>query len=142
MSNDMVIPNDLVQKKLNEGHEIRPFPAAVSQLLTAIKDPDADAGMFEKIIEQDAGLSTRILRMVNSPVYGYSKEIHSIRQSVTLIGQNRLKSLALTYAGTAIVSSQADAGNAGKSLWEHSLGCATVARQGCWACAASPRSRY
>ena len=119
---------ELIHKKLDDGHEIRPFPDAVSRLLSAIKDPNANAKTFENIVESDVALSTRVLKMVNSPLYGFSNEVHSIRQAVTLLGQKPLKNLALTYAGAAIISGDSKTKDHYEALWNHSLGCATVAR--------------
>ncbi len=116
-----------IQKKIDDGHEIRPFPTSVSQLLSAIKDPETSIADYEKIIEQDAGLSARILRMVNSPMFGFASEIKSIKQAVAMLGHNPLKNLALTYAGTVIVGDKSSK-NTSEALWNHSLGCATVAR--------------
>ena len=64
-----------VKSSLKQRPEVRPFPAAVTQLLAACKDPDANAATFEKIIECDPGLSVRLLRMANSPLYGLAREV-------------------------------------------------------------------
>lgn len=119
---------ELVLKMLTEGHEIRPFPAAVRQLLTALKDPNSNAQTFAKIIELDAALSTKILRMVNSPLYGFSKEIGTIDQAVTLLGFQVIKNLALAYAGAQMIASESKIQMPCEKLWRHSLGCGIVSR--------------
>jgi len=117
----------LIQKKLDDGHEIRPFPTAVNHLLAAIKNPKSDAKTFADIVKLDAALSTRVLRMVNSPLYGFSNEVQTLRQAVALLGQRPLRNLALTYAGASIISGKHDTKEHSEALWNHSLGCATVA---------------
>ncbi len=120
--------SDLLREKLEKGHLIRPFPGVVSQLLAAFDDPNADARTFARIVEADAALSARILRMANSPIYGFSNVIRSIDHAVTILGIVPLRNLALTFAGATVFSGGEDASRYQESLWNHSLGCATVAR--------------
>lgn len=45
---------------------------------------------LETLIRHDVPLSYKILRFINSPYFGFRKEITSIRQTLTLIGQKEL----------------------------------------------------
>jgi HD-like signal output (HDOD) protein len=49
-------------------------------------------------IESDSLLSINILKMINSPIYGLSKQIVSITQAVTLFGTQKIYGLALNYS--------------------------------------------
>ena len=120
--------SSLIRESLAKGHLIRPFPGVVSQLLSAFDDPDADAKTFARIIETDAALSARLLRMANSPIYGFSNVIRSIDHAVTILGIVPLRNLALTFAGATVFSSGQAASEPRDALWNHSLGCATTAR--------------
>ncbi len=53
---------------------------------------------FIKIIESDALLTANILRMVNTPYYGFSKKIASIAQAVSLFGIPKIYMLVVQYA--------------------------------------------
>ncbi len=119
---------DLVQDRLSQNAEIRPFPAAVTRLLAAIQDESATATTFEKIIECDPGLSVRILKMANSPFCGLANEVRSVGHATSVLGNRKLKSLALSVAGGAIFSDSASAAKERQARWSHSMGCATVAR--------------
>lgn len=119
---------ELVQQKLNGGHKIRPFPNSVNRLLAVINNSETPVTTFAEIIESDVALSTRVLRMVNSSLYGFDSEVTSVRQAVSILGQRALKNLALTYAGSSIVTGDGKTQKQVEMLWSHSLGCATVAR--------------
>jgi c-di-GMP-related signal transduction protein len=43
------------------------------------------------LISSDISLSYKMLRMVNSPFFGFRKEINSIRHSISLLGDNGMK---------------------------------------------------
>jgi HD-like signal output (HDOD) protein len=118
----------MIREKLKERPQVRPFPAAVSQLLAAFRDPDATSTTFAKIIECDAALAARLLRMANSSLYGLSNEIRSIEHAASVLGMRSLKTLTLSVTGASMFSDGAAASEDRDALWNHSLGCATVAR--------------
>ena len=118
----------LIAKRLEERPEVRPFPAAVSQLLTACQDPNATAATFEKIIECDAALSVRLLRIVNSSLYGLANKVTSVGHATMILGMRQLKGLALSVGGSRMFAEGKTAPKERQDLWSHSLGCATVAR--------------
>lgn len=117
-----------IQEKLNHSYEIRPFPRVITNLLAAVKDADTSAEHLAHIVESDAALSARILRMANSPVCGVSNVIKSIEQATVVLGRNRLKSLAQTYAAHAMFASSDPTAKQRQAIWDHSLAVATTAR--------------
>ncbi len=118
----------LVQQKTQDAPEVRPFPVAVTQLLAACRDPNVTAAAFEKIIECDAALAARVLRMANSPLYGVAREVRSVAHATAFLGVRQLRNLALAVTGSTMFASGATAAEEREQLWSHSLGCATIAR--------------
>jgi len=51
-----------------------------------------------KAIEDDAVVAANILKMINAPIYGFSRKIASISQAVTLFGTDEIYGLVLRYA--------------------------------------------
>jgi HD-like signal output (HDOD) protein len=51
-----------------------------------------------KVIESDAMLAANILKMINSPYYGFKQQISTISQAVTLVGASRIQMLVINYA--------------------------------------------
>ncbi len=72
----------------------------ILQLLTKVSDPNIDNDELEQLISQDASLSLRVLRFVNSPLSGLAREVDSIHQAVVLVGRNIIKNwvMLLTIA--------------------------------------------
>lgn len=60
----------------------------------------------ESLIHQDAVLTFRVLRLVNSPIFGASREVTTVRQALMLLGQVRLRDWMLELMPGA--SSDAD----------------------------------
>jgi len=51
-----------------------------------------------ELIESDALLTANILKMINAPIYSFSKKIISVGQAVTLFGTDRVYGLVVNYS--------------------------------------------
>ena len=51
-----------------------------------------------QLIESDALLTANILKMINSPLYGFSKKVNSITKAVLFLGTQTIYTLVLHYA--------------------------------------------
>ena len=125
----MSVPTGSLEAALDGMVELRPFPAAASQLMTACNDANTTVREVTEIIKSDPGLSTRLLQLANSPMYGFSGEIRSIDHATVVLGMRALRDLAVSTA----VGDVFDAGDAAttkirQDLWQHSLAVGCVAR--------------
>ncbi len=65
--------------------------------ITRIAESDTgDARKIAAVISRDMALSAKLLQLVNSSFFGIGRRISSIDQSVTLLGQQRVKGLVLS----------------------------------------------
>ena len=69
---------------------------AIQELFSAGQDK-LDIGELIELIESDALLSVNILKMANSPLYGFSNKISSVKQSVTLFGTMQVYAFIMSY---------------------------------------------
>ena len=67
------------------------LPTSAMRLLELSQDAKNGPAEFAKPIEADAGLMGQILRFVNSSYFGFSREIASIPQALTLVGVRTIK---------------------------------------------------
>jgi putative nucleotidyltransferase with HDIG domain len=118
-----------IQEYLSKSPEVRSFPTAVTRLAAACQDPNANNHELASIIECDPALSVKILRLANSPLFSRSGEIKSIAHAVALLGLRKVKSLAISIAGASMFSIGGGAKRQRQQLWNHSVGCAVVARK-------------
>lgn len=78
--------------------EFPTLPSIYTKLNEVISDPNSNANDVSRIISQDQAAVSKILRAVNSPIYGFKKNISTISQSVVLLGFNEIKQLVLTLS--------------------------------------------
>jgi EAL and modified HD-GYP domain-containing signal transduction protein len=56
----------------------------------AISRPKLDVREIEELIKREASLCYRLLRYLNSPVFGFGNEIHSVRHALALLGEREV----------------------------------------------------
>jgi HD-like signal output (HDOD) protein/CheY-like chemotaxis protein len=72
------------------------LPRTYEALMQAIVDPDVTLPKVARIIEQDVGISAKVLQLVNSAFFGISHTMTNIQGAVSYLGINTLKNLVLS----------------------------------------------
>jgi EAL and modified HD-GYP domain-containing signal transduction protein len=73
----------------------KPLPdnkASALRILSELQKDDIDIDSVEILISQDASLSYKLLRTLNSAAFGLPRKIESIRQGITMLGPKTIKS--------------------------------------------------
>lgn len=104
------------------------LPTSAMKLLELSQDPKNGPAEYARPIEADAGLMGQVLRFVNSSYFGFSREIASIQQALTLVGVRTIKNFALWSAVFSLVPNPKFGPFDLKCLWQDSLRRAVFAR--------------
>ncbi len=90
------------------------LPSVIHKLDSLSDNDKSSVQEMAKIVSSDQVLSARILRLANSPSYGFYR-VSTISNAMILLGVNVVKSLALSSSIFAIMEKDSI------GLWEHSL---------------------
>lgn len=74
------------------------LPAVAMQVVEMTNQPTVDAKALKECIENDPALTTKILRVVNSSLFGLSRQVTDLNQALALIGTKPLKLLVLGFS--------------------------------------------
>lgn len=85
-----------VKKVINDISDLPTLPDVVAKLNRMISDPRTSAADINDVISRDLALSAKILKLVNSPYYGFSRRITTITYAVVILGFNTVRNLALS----------------------------------------------
>lgn len=110
------------------GVQLPALPQSAIRLLELSHDPDNGPAEFATPIESDPGLSSQVLRFVNSSYFGFAREISNVKQAITLVGVRTIKNFALWSAVFSLMPSPRCGPFDLKSLWQDSLRRAIFAR--------------
>ncbi len=97
-------------------------PAVLKRLSGIIEKPRITLVEISAFISNDPALTTKILKMVNSAIYGFPGRIASVSHATMLLGLNVIKGLLL---GVSVFELMQKTMN---GLYEHSLACAIASR--------------
>lgn len=117
------------------------LPQIFPQLQKVINDPESSATDLAKIISLDPSLSACLLRIVNSPFYGFPSKIDTITKAVTVLGSRQIYTLAMGAMVLDLFKGSVKALDMGL-FWKHSIGCAVIARALAAECERKERERY
>lgn len=112
-----------LRHRLDQLGELPTLPHVVQKLASTIGRPNISAEEIGTLIEKDQVLSAKVLRLANSPFYGFPARIASVGHAVVVLGLNVVKGLTLCATAFDIMK---DAGM--DQLWRHSLGVAITAQ--------------
>jgi HD-like signal output (HDOD) protein len=98
------------------------------RLNEAIFSQRATVDQITSIIMQDAGLSARLLRIVNSPYFGFPRKIDTISRAVMVVGTQQLHDLTLATSIVKIFKSIPERFVSMESFWKHGVACGLGAR--------------
>ncbi len=71
------------------------MPKVHGQLLKALADPEVDVAKVAAIVEEDLGVTTRLLQVVNSGFFSLRRQIASTQDAVSYLGMQMVKNLVL-----------------------------------------------
>ena len=78
------------------------LPAVAIEVIELTRDVNVEMDRLAATIQNDQGLSAKVLKTVNSTYYGLRKKCGTIRQAIVVLGLSAVKSLTL---GFSLVSS-------------------------------------
>ncbi|HEX7450065.1 MAG TPA: HDOD domain-containing protein, partial [Pirellulales bacterium] len=124
----MEVPNQTLAKLLDQSRQLYTLPGVALRVLELTNNPQVDAAELKACIERDPALTIKVLRVVNSSLFGMSRRVSDLNQALTLLGTKPLKLLVLGFS----LPDQLFADLAGDVLsryWRHTLTRAVAARE-------------
>lgn len=118
----MIMEIQALRSQIERIDTLPTIPSVLKKLMGIIEKPKISLNEIGSFISNDPVLTSRILKVVNSPVYGFPGRISSISQALILLGLNVVRGMLL---GVSVFEAMQ---KAMVGLWEHSVGCAITAR--------------
>ena len=76
-----------------------PSPPAIAQQIIALAgEPDIDLTRVAAAVSKDPGLTAKLLRVANSPLYSKRRKSENLRQALVVLGLNAATTLALSFS--------------------------------------------
>ncbi len=103
-------------------------PHVYARLTEAIANPRGSTALIAEIISEDAALTARLLRLVNSAFYGFPFPVDTVSRAVMLVGTQQISDLALATSVMTTFDGIPDDLVDMESFWLHNVATGVAAR--------------
>ncbi|MEO8633772.1 MAG: HDOD domain-containing protein [Gemmatimonadales bacterium] len=104
------------------------LPGVYIRLSDVVSDPRSSAADVGRVIAEDPGLTARLLKLVNSAMYGFPSRIETVSHAISIVGTAQLQDLALATSVIRLFASMPQELVTMESFWRHSVACGVAAR--------------
>ncbi len=118
----------VLQDLFSKGASIPTLPEVFYRFKKAVDDPDSSFEELADVVASDPSLTTRLLKIVNSPIYWFSNPVETIPHAISVIGGVQMSDLVLT---TCIIDRFEKCSLKGLDMhlfWEHGIACGLSAK--------------
>jgi diguanylate cyclase (GGDEF)-like protein len=103
-------------------------PGVATHIIELAQDPEIEMGKVAKALSMDSALSSKVLRIANSPLYAQRRKSENLRQALVVLGLNATLTLALSFSLVKSLRGAKSNGLDYKFYWRRALLSATAAR--------------
>lgn len=111
-----------------ESDELPTLPTVASKLITLTSKEDTTLADIGELVSQDIAISAKILKVSNSAFYSFPQQIGSIKQAVSILGMNAVRSLVLSFSFLTMKAGKVESRFNFEKFWEKSLASAVSAK--------------
>ncbi|MBK8267459.1 MAG: HDOD domain-containing protein [Planctomycetes bacterium] len=112
-----------VESVIAESPDIATMPEVTVKIIDIVENPKSKMEDLHDVIRNDPALSARILKVVNSALYGLPASVANIDRAIVLLGLSAVKNIAIATSMTHLFNGQSGiAGFSLNDIWRHSVG--------------------
>ncbi len=118
---------EMIAKRVEE----KPIPSQVAfELLKIIDDEDHSMRQVIQLVENDASLTTEVLKVANTATYRRGEPISTINRAVMLLGEMMVVGVSICASSSIVFHSALEGYDSERGeMWDHSLRSAIAARE-------------
>jgi HD-like signal output (HDOD) protein/GGDEF domain-containing protein len=123
-------PNEssVLQQFVERAHSLYTLPAVAVEVLELTAEASVDTRALKNCVERDPAMTGKLLRVVNSSLFGLSRGVSDLHQALALLGVKPLKLMVLGFSLPKSLFSGLEAKTLGR-FWKYALVKAVAARE-------------
>ena len=123
-----VTDNNIPDPILTKVSSFPSMPRAAMKLRELLAKDDVSMDEIEKILRQDPGLATNVLRLANSAFFGVPRKVETLKHAVTLLGIKRFAQIAVSASMSKTIDKAVEGYDLSPGdLWLHSIAVSNTA---------------
>ncbi len=105
------------------------LPDIYIRLTSVLAEPEFSLARVAEVISRDPAITARLLRMVNSPYFGFVSKIDTVSRAVSMLGTQQVHDLVLATSVAKVFTGLSSNVMDMATFWRHSVYCAVLSRQ-------------
>lgn len=120
---------DHLIRVLDSIRDLPTLPTVYFKISKLLQDVDSSAREVSRILESDQAITSKVLRLVNSSFFGFSRRVTQVSQAVVLLGFNAIRNAVLSIAVFDSFPGNSSALFDRREFWRHTIATAIISRQ-------------
>ena len=105
------------------------LPAVAMEVVDMVDNPRTSASKLGKVISTDQALTAKVLKIANSPFYGFPRKISTIDFAIIVLGYDALKEIVISISLISSLQKKSDGLFDAKAFWDHAIATGVLARR-------------
>lgn len=114
-----------LEEMVKKASDLQMMPQTARKVIELVSKESTTAQDLSQVIEKDANITTRILKIANSAFYGLRQEITTVQHAIVILGYKSVRSLVVASSSKAM---HKRFGITEQLMWDHSVGTAIFGR--------------
>ncbi|MEZ5424950.1 MAG: HDOD domain-containing protein [Pyrinomonadaceae bacterium] len=106
-----------------------PAPGSLLRLMKILRDYTTPRSVLIEAINYDPILVARVLRLANSPIYSFEREIVQVDMALTAIGSQAIYDIVVVELASRAFNSGINESEMFRRIWEHSIAVAILTKK-------------
>ncbi len=116
------------RKMVKQVNDLPTIPEITAKVVSLLDDPGSEPDQIADLILSDQVLAARVIRMVNSPLYGHNTEIASVKRGLLYIGFSKVREMILTNSFVDAFKNHQSSFDM-KTFWLHSFSVGAISQR-------------
>lgn len=126
---DAILQNKKLVQLIGGITSLPSLPVLYIRLTELLEQSDTDSAQIAAVVNEDMAMAVQILKLINSVLFGISRKIETLQESISYLGMETVRSLALVQHLFSQCNHKGCQTFNLDQLWEHSLCTATLSTQ-------------
>ena len=125
----MVSLREEVYNRIGDFNELATLPAIAHEIMALTRSNKSSIGEIKKLIEKDPTIASKLLRIANSPFYGYGRKIDNLQKALVLLGLDEVNNIIIGISVYSTFVKLKDNNLFDRNqFWGHSAGTGRIAK--------------
>jgi putative nucleotidyltransferase with HDIG domain len=120
---------EYIKEKVQTIIQLPALPTIAMEVVEMVDNPKTSASKLGRLISTDQALTAKVLKIANSPFYGFPRKISTIDFAIIVLGYDALKEIVISISLVSSLQKKSDAIFDAKGFWDHSITSGVLARR-------------